>query len=465
MGANGNGGITGFLTQEAIPFVANMFLHEGSIMRLLENFIIEPTIFVSNDLKQDPDLLNRAISDQIDVFCSFYSMAFQVMNELAGSKAGVNLKSLGTKQYDYTMNLGDVARRGLRDSLSGNTGNSSFTSFTTESYNGNEHPVMHFNNSKFLSTCFENADTRVRYDMKQVGSGQLDSKKLENNSYGVHIRFFELTTKRKFQSTQSGNYIYRGSKISDNEVNEIIKEWTANNQYGYDAEKKIYYPMTSVNYKEYDRESLLEVIGIQYQSGSDAIYERDLVIPIVVRAHVLFFTQDDLDTVFDIRSEKNSFTRRYWEWRSGGISFKDLIFAGDLIKEYRENKKVKNTKIIDVIQGKGYNATLTAMFNQGKPGYEKFFNLYLLSGSDRDYIERYLNKTFDQVTFVQSLLTKLQAMELVVLDTELDTGHMYLHAMPNPSVFALSKLGKRKDKTHDLGDLLKSLYSNQPPVF
>lgn len=458
MSSNGNNGVTNFLTKEAIPFVANVFLHEGSIMRLLENFIIEPTIFVSNDLKHDQDLLNRAISDQIDVFCSFYSMAFQVMNGLAGSKAAVYLRALGTNQYDYSYNFGEVTKRGLRKALDG-----SFTSFTTESYNGNEFPLMTFKNSTFLSSSFEDG-TRTFQDSRTITNNQLDSKKLEGNGYGVHVRFFELTTRRKFQQTLPTQYKLGNKLMSPGDVDNYIQDWCHEQNYQFNSKENAYTHIDDTK-PPLTREGLLRQLGIETISGSDKIEEKDLVIPIVVRAHVLFFSKDDLETVLDVKSDENSFTRRYWKWRSGGISFKDLIFAGDLIKEYREHKKIKNTQILDVINGKGYNATMTAMFNQGKFGYEKFFNLYLLSAEDRDYIERRTKRQFADPSFVQNLVTNLQAMELMVLDTNLDVGQMYLHAMPQPSTFRLQNLGKRKDKPTDLGEMLKSLYANRAPVF
>ena len=58
--------------------------------------------------------------------------------------------------------------------------------------------------------------------------------------------------------------------------------------------------------------------------------KRTLIIPIQVRAHII--VADDIANMLTPRAVDKSFTSRFMEWRSGGISLSDLIFCGDLIQ-------------------------------------------------------------------------------------------------------------------------------------
>lgn len=385
----GNGSTISQLASPVIKFSKNLFTSDGSIMSLLNPFIVEPTIFVSNSVRNEPDIMHKAIAEQVDIFCGFYTMAFQIMNELSGTTSNVYLKKLSTSSYDYALRTPTVIKDVARTAFE------SYHQFCSDRmYNGDDNGVMIFNRSKTLSGCFESHNMP---STKSLG---------DSMGYGVHTRFFELTTRRMFTIEKKDK---NGNTFEEN-------------------------------------------------------VEKDLVIPICVRAHIVFFNMDDISSVLDVKGDKNSFTQRYWKWRSGGISFKEFLLCADLIEEYRQKKLTNKSTILDILNGKTYNSTLNAITSDGKKGYEKFYNLFLFSGTDIEYIERELRGQMKNQSFSQSILTKLQAMELMVIDTEYDTGQLYLHTMPTPSTFPLSKLGKRKDNS-DLNDLLKSLYANKSPLF
>lgn len=382
-------------------YTGSIFKEGTSIVSLLSPFIIEPTIFVTNSIKNDnPDLLSRAIAEQIDIFCGFYTMAFKVMSELSGTKDDLVLRKLGSNQVPSSLlqNVGGAVNTGLKIYGKGKaveaSAKNAFTMFTTEGYNGNDSGMMRFNEASLLSTAFnisnESNGTEIIPNSKALS---------ESVGAGTMIRFFEIKTSRKFKAKDS---------------NELTS--------------------------------------------------KEVVIPIMVRAHVVFADAEDILDVFELKSPKNSFTQRYWKWRSGGISFKEFIFCTDLINQYRERKINGKTTIQDILSEKNFNATKEAITRGDGKGFSSYYNLYVMSNSDAEYIEKTLKGRFDNPNFTQSALAKLQAMELMILDTEYGMGQMFIHNMPEPSIFQLDKMGKRKENS-DLGDLLKSLYANRPPMF
>lgn len=398
--------IRDFITSPTVRYTKNLFTSNGSIMSVLNPFIVEPTIFVSESVRNDdPDIMHRAITEQVDIFCGFYSMAFKIMNELSGSKSDIYLKKLSTSSHDYATNITKTAK----DVVAGYRAES-YSQFFNSKYDGNEHSVINFNNSKLLSSCFESFK-----DKGNITFGTSSNLKTKNFSdgvgYGIYTRFFELTTKRMFEfqddtKDSNGNLVNPDKRLE----------------------------------------------------------EKTLVIPICIRAHIVFFSMEDISTVFNVKGEQNSFTQRYWKWRSGGISFKEFILATDLINEYRKKKLSDKNTILDIINGKTYNSTVKAIIGDGTRSYEKFFNLYVLSGNDIEQLEKALRNKMNNQSFAQSVMEKLQAMELMVIDTEYNTGQMFIHTMPTPATFPLNKLGKRKENS-DLSDLLKSLYANKAPMF
>lgn len=358
-------GIFSDTTSDAFNKAKNLFTTNGSIMTLINPFIIEPTFFVTNNVRNKmPEIMHKAIKDQVDLFIAFYTQAFKIIAD-PDSSSNMALRLLKTTSYNYG---------------SGAKGSYGFES--------RDDVLSRFFNSQFLSSSLES-----------MSFAQEDSKDDKSKAVqGYHIRTFEV---------------------------EVPKEM---------------------------------------MNANGTMSRTTIKIPIIVKANIVFVETEDLINALEPKTRDKTLWSRWHQWRSKTISFWNLITGNDLIKEYKKTKMKDKNQILDILHTKEVGSFATGFLGDGRKGYEKYFNWYIITYNDQEKFEKVIRGKFDNPATKDRFCNMLNAMAMFSLDEDEEMGNLYLHTLANGCVIPFKNIGKRKDNS-DLTSILTSLFTNRPPVF
>ncbi len=408
----------------------SLFSTQGSLGKLIGSTIIQPTIYVSNDLKGNENSLN-AIHATLDIFASFLVVAFKHLVELNGVEARTALMLLNTssgksklilKGYGILANAVTSVQQNVKlESWSGNFVDS--TNYSLDSITS----ILRTENKKIDLTFRDVLESIRREDSAEL---EIETKPIEK----------EVTGKGKTTSSNTFN----------------LK----------DLDKGIGYEFLTRNF-EFEAHISGGYID-KGKSGEQELGGVTLKIPIQLKANIVYVTKEDLQAgLFDKTGEHN-FLRRFERWRAGGISFKELIFATDLIKEYRQakiNDKAGMLNKIDTMD----TASLTKYVVSGKTfGYNRYYNLFVLTEAEAESIGRLVNGNLSTNNKAKELfLEKLNGLMVTTIDQKWELINLGIKDMEGFSTASFKDLARRRKGSKESlnEDILKLLMTNKLPTF
>lgn len=375
-----------------------LFETRGSIMTLLEPYLIEPVLFLSSTAKNNSNgKYMDAINDQIDYFTSIYCQAFKILTQVHNVRGDIAVKLLKTTGYGLSpVEYGlDNVKKYLRKEIK--------TSFESAACKA-QREWNEFNSNKFL-TFNSKKSTESSSEEKVDGNakgGDLFKKNIDTVGYSYQIRNFSVSIPTYFE-------------------------------------------------REYNGKTKTTVTTVE--------------IPLTIKCNVVIVSPEQLINALTSKKDSNTLFNRILAYRAGGISFFELIFATDLIREYSNSKKKDKDDIINILNSREFTSYAEAITN-GKVGnlslpvgYERFYNLFCVTEEDFKMFEIPVGGSLEKPVIREKLFNKLNAQQIMVLDTQLETAKLFLQRFPEPSIIPFSKLGKRagSGKGDDLQDLFKSL--------
>jgi len=198
------------------------------------------------------------------------------------------------------------------------------------------------------------------------------------------------------------------------------------------------------------------------QNGKGKKLDHTLMVPITVKAHIIFTDIDQILNMLNPSSTDKSFAYRLDEYKSGGISISDLLFATDIIKEYKKNKINDKDQLLNVINERTLSANSKAVEHNGVVGYEKYYNMLIVSANDKIRLDKHLNGDFFKEKYKQRLLEQAKAMTATVMDEDYERAVVLTKDIRGKSDISFRSLSKRKDGKVDLNDMLKAMVGNRP---
>lgn len=396
-----------------------LFETRGSIMSLLEPYLIEPILFLSSTVKNNSNgKYQDAINDQIDYFTSIYCQAFKILTQVHGIDGQIAVRLLKTTGYGLSpVEYGiDNVKKFLRKEIK-----QSFESAMCRA----ERQIREANRSKFLT--FDSLSSR---EDKKKDEEEKDGPKYDDDH----------ESKRSGVNNGDGNAKFSTSKIGD-----------AVDGVGYYYQIRNFSVSIPVDMESVDKKGTKVTI-------------KQVEIPITIKCNVVIVHPEQLINALTSKRDSNTLFNRILSYRAGGISFFELIFATDLISQYAESKRKDKDDIINILNSREFTSYAEAIAN-GKVrnlsmpvGYERFYNLFCVTEEDFKLFEIPVGGSLDKLVIREKLFNKLNAQQIMVLDTQLETAKLYLQKFPEPCYIPFSKLGKRKsDKRDDLDDLFKAL--------
>lgn len=192
-----------------------------------------------------------------------------------------------------------------------------------------------------------------------------------------------------------------------------------------------------------------------------------IIIPITVRAQVWEVSVDDIINFMEpTNSIDKGFMARWREWRSGGISLVDLLFARDLVAEYRKNK-IKDSEDIMAVLNKRKVSSLVKKVNHGYQGFEGLYSMILMSDDDMVRFNSFVKGDITKPKFKETLLDAASSMLYCSLNDDYERAGFYITDTQLETVIPFNKLEKNagKNNNNDMVELVKAILSGRPMTF
>lgn len=188
----------------------------------------------------------------------------------------------------------------------------------------------------------------------------------------------------------------------------------------------------------------------------------DVTLPVLIRANTVYATTESLMSISGALEYDSTLSRRWDEWRSGGITFwKDFVFASDLIA----NKKklvVRDTEDIYTDVHSKANAASTKYVMTGEAQYGGLYNVMVVTESDLKSYEYKSGGKFTSSVIRDKFFSLNKILMLVVMDRDWDRMVIYTRDLDGYTTVGFSHLLKKSKQSMDMKDILGSFMNNQP---
>jgi len=224
-----------------------------------------------------------------------------------------------------------------------------------------------------------------------------------------------------------------------------------------------------ISFKEAEKElkvydNFIKIVNLDLKVTSKSGNGKDEIkatIPFVIAPIVMYTNSESfLRNALGI-NEEEKFSTRWLKFKSGEIGLWDLIFAGDLINEYKRNK-IKNENDVAKLITKKNLKNLTGNLLTLEGGFTAYTNIYIFDKSDEILIEELLEEDLIDPEVWQDLALKLLAFDINFVDTEKETITNFITDMPTYSVLTFRDIKKKSKDTDDINELLKAMLANKP---
>ena len=441
----------------------------GTLTGITKNLIVEPTIITTPNVRNSK-VFDNLVSLNINLFTSFYIQAFQILSDVLGQRPIEAIDILSTnkytgaamerytrnKVYDFLLNkealdtpmcLGDVDFTNPIFLLNQEDRNELKTllEYTVElDMNMEANPPI--NIGAIVNAAARRAQQAQQ--AKQPGQPQPPQPPQVNNN----------------QNTNNGRGNNNNSNSNNTPVDKAVVRRLTRDEITdrIDMHKK----QEDAMYESLNQ-VLVRSINVKARragNGGGASAGDEYIIPITIVGTIKVVPVEEIIVAISNYDYKKSFTYRYREWRSGGISLADLVFASDLIQEYKKNKLSKDSKLMSDIETKkrasGIRQTVT-----GTIGAEVSYNMIQVTDYELEMIEKAYNKKLDSYNNRNAFLKVLNAHNLSVVDDDAERVQIFISDIQGSMDVGFNKLMKREDKDINMLELFRAMSNNTAPRF
>ena len=187
-------------------------------------------------------------------------------------------------------------------------------------------------------------------------------------------------------------------------------------------------------------------------------------VPINIIANVKMVKPEEIINVMMDKDAKNTFTSRWMEYKSGGISLSDLIFCTDLIKDYKSRKISKNSDLFNRLEDRNNDKYLRRIVT-GIAGTEYSYGIVVTSEDELRSIESITKLNVSKFGDKEKLLSTLQSHNLSVLDDDTERARILISDLQGEMNIGYKKINNYKDSDNGMMDFMKYFIANKTPVF
>lgn len=400
----------------------------GSMGKLLSRFIIEPTIFVTPDVKRNThcyDLINK----ELDIFTSYFVNSFQVLMNHYGLEHQTTLTAMGTGggEVELALSIDKVALDTMNSALVRN--------LTSESFSDT---LINFYSSKTIAS-FESAYSGIKAILKKINAKPQQQQKV-------------LTAVRKIKSDNNSNNNSSNSNNNNSNGNKDKKGTRVDVLLGdrnFTPEVEVYTRYAKIT------------TNVSARSTLDKDASIELEIPIVIKANIVTIHPSEMVIALTPKIAGTDFFTRLEKLRSKQITLSEFLFASDLIKANKQNKLKDVNNMVGMLE-KNLASAKAKVYLTGQTGFEKYYNMFLMTEDEAMSVTEYTRVNPTDVVGKEKFLEALYGFSVMVYDTEWDKVSIAIKDVGGVSTVDISKF-KPKTKNEDLSTLLQTMITNQAP--
>ena len=401
----------------------------GDITKLINKFIVTPTIIVSNSLK-DSEVLYDVIQLQTDIFAAYYTQAFKILVDLKGMAPDRAMELLSTINITPIQAAGGA---GI-NFLNSNVFNKMMSKESLDDYS-----------LKILST-------------EKMPIGQSQAQQGNGPTSNDDPKRAKILKARKVYMEDEDFKKYK----QDLERRKYDRIDSAGNT----TEAKFFKGHEPDTYAVYERQLELSITIEKTNDKTGGIIKDVVIIPMTIKANIIFTPYANIENVISPRKDDKTFWYRMNEWRAGSISFWELVTASDLIKKYKENRLRDKENILSMLNSANARAFLKGVAGKDlHEGYEQFYNMVIISANEKEQLERYIGGSLTADRYKDKFLNAASSMTITVIDDDYEKVTIQTKDIAGTSIVPFKKLKRRKGDKDDLTEIFKAMLASRSPVF
>jgi len=412
---------------------------DGSMLKLLGKYIVEPVAVVSDDLK-DVEELDAILGLHMDLFTGYYMQIFDILREHYGLSVTVVVDALATDNGG----LSRAVNYGLKNGIN---------------FSGEDADTI-----DYLGELLRNADLTVE------DAGYLAS---ESNTAAT-ARAAEVARQQKI--TVDAHVSQRGRNQADTEHNDAIRARLGSVN---PADKKYFVNRDAANVPtglSEQHSDLLIPNAIQrtinittelvnQQPGTDGkYYTRTVIIPVTIKLAVIFTSKENILNAIKTASDDYGFSNRLDSYRAGAISLADFVLASDIITKYKQKKLKDKDGLLEIMKSRELSSNSKILSN-GFAGFEKFYNMFIISPETRSVIEREVHGKLSTPKGKDKFLERSNGLSVTVVDPDYERVQIMVKDIRGKTDLSFRNVTKKDKNGSDYSEIIKALMASKPPAF
>lgn len=419
---------------------------QGSLIRLMSKMIIEPTIIVSKDIRNLKEI-EDIIEANIEIFTSYYTQAFHVISSVHGldpavtfdvlsskfNAVGLNIATESATQHTDKMMLGEAKflpiSQATVEYLSMEGGDSTSSSQDDDVATMQQKLVTavaeYQKKSAILEERTKDLEKQIRETGRAEGKASQKYKDLMDIADRMEIEKKNLAKER-----------------ADIDVKEMeLKKARSNSRI---SKTEVAKPQDRM-YQGIVQKDIEITVKITNKNGD----QRDVVIPVFIKANLIYTQFDNVMNMLNVSNPDKSFVNRLDAYRAGAISLMDLVFAGDLVREYKERKISDADDLIKFMNQRNAKSVKETIMH-GKPGFSTYYSMLVITKREASIIEQRVGGKINKPRYKEEVLERAGAMMLNVIDEDYERVSIYTKDLSGSTDVTFKQLSKRgKDSGGD----------------
>lgn len=404
----------------------------GSMGKLLSRFIIEPTIFVTPDVKRNThcyDLINK----QLDIFTSYFVNSFQVLMNHYGLEHQTTLTAMGTGggEMELALSIDKIALDTMNSALVKN--------LTAESFSDT---LTNFYGSKTIASFEASGGSALngfKAILKKIGAKPQQQEQV--------LQVVKDNTKKNNNNSNNNSNTNNNSSSGGNTKGPKVDVLLGDRNFTPELEIYTRYAKITTN--------------VVAPSGVNKDSRVELEIPIIIKANIVTIHPSEMVIALTPKIAGTDFFTRLEKLRSKQITLSEFLFASDLVKANKQNKLKDVNNMVGMLE-KNLASAKAKVYLTGQTGFEKYYNMFLMTEDEAMSVAEYTRVNPTDMIGKEKFLEALYGFSVMVYDTEWDKVSIAIKDVGGVSTVDISKF-KPKTKNEDLSALLQSMIANQAP--
>lgn len=498
------------------------FRRTGSITRLLKTCIIEPNIIVSRQAFSSKILDDINVLG-LDIFTAFYIQAYQLLCSLYGASSVEAINDLSTNKYNEDNLLAGYANK-YGNKIRKTLNNLSLDTPLTLNQLDIDNINIFLNNEDGNNDIINSLDPKVVEAIrKQAREEALDeAARLHNVELNILRQTYEADLKNEKRNARE---ILRDQILADDadikqvedklndlrkqynelkndkseeaderraELQKEVKEYEITLRNELDNKTRIYQSAMDtyvrLQNEKFDnliiseindpKNSIMGGLGRSFElvikidpvkdpnNKNQTVGYQKVVMPMNVIASVNITKDEDFITAIKDKDFRKTLSYRWREFRSGGISFWDFIFCGDLIKEYRKARTSEASDLLKKIDNQNVISILRRGLT-GSKGAEGSYNIIVVTEDEAEMFNKALNLNILTPDGKNKLLKSLNAFLLCIVNDDTERAKICISDLKGNIDIGYARLIKRNGSNtagNDMMEFMQYLMKNQLPI-